>query len=201
MSAEKGQPWKIFLIAADGGTAKILLPNNVSEGDPVWSPDSAQLAFGTGIPTATKGSTIGIMDMRTGKVSTIPGSDGLFSPRWSPDGRYLAALSFDADSKKLLLYDFRSQKWIEWLSDPDGIGYPAWTSDSRYLQYSSGDPDRSIRRVKLGASRPETLFGWSDFRPFFSEFGSWSDNGPDDSRLFTRDASTQEIYALDVEWP
>jgi hypothetical protein len=38
-------------------------------------------------------------------------------------------------------------------------------------------------------------------RTFFSDFGPWSDNGPDDSRLFTRDASSQEIYALDVDFP
>jgi serine/threonine protein kinase/Tol biopolymer transport system component len=201
MSAEKGKPWKIFLIAAEGGTAKPMLPDSPSESDPVWSPDSAQLAFGTGIPSATKGSTIGIMEMKTGKESTVPGSNGLFSPRWSPDGRYLVALSFGTNSKKLLLYDFRSQKWIEWLSDPGGIGYPAWTSDGHYVEYWTNGPDRTIRRVRLGASRPETLFSWNGVRTFASEFGPWSDNGPDDSRLFTRDASTQEIYALDVDWP
>src|SRR5215469_15306031 len=201
MSAEKGKPWKILLIAADGGTAKPLLPDSPSESDPVWSPDSAQLAFGTGIPEATKSSTIAIMDMKSGKVSTVPGSDGLFSPRWSPDGRYLGALSFSANSKELLLYDFRSQKWIEWISDPGGINYPAWTSDSRYVEYTSGIADRTIRRVRLGASRPENVLSWKGLRPFSSEFGFWSDNGPDDSRLFTRDASTQEIFALDVDWP
>jgi len=201
MSAEKGKPWKILLIAADGGTAKPLLPDSPSESDPVWSPDGAQLAFGTGIPEATKSSTIAIMDMKSGKVSTVPGSDGLFSPRWSPDGRYLGALSFSANSKELLLYDFRSQKWIEWISDPGGINYPAWTSDSRYVEYTSGIADRTIRRVRLGASRPENVLSWKGLRPFSSEFGFWSDNGPDDSRLFTRDASTQEIFALDVDWP
>ena len=200
MSAENGKPWKIFLISVDGGTAKPLLPDNPSESDPTWSPDGARLAFSTGIPDSSKKSTIGIMDMRTRQVSTLPGSTGVFSPRWSPDGRCLAALSFEAISKKLLLYDFHSQKWAEWVTDGDGVGYPAWTADSRHVQYWSRT-DPSIRRVSVGDSHPETLFSLKGLRTFFSEFGPWSDNGPDDSRLFTRDASSQEIYALDVDFP
>jgi Tol biopolymer transport system component len=200
MSAKNGKPWKIFLISADGGTAKPLLPDNVSETDPTWSPDGARLAFSTGIPDSTKKSSIEVMDMSTRQVSTVPNSSGVFSPRWSPDGRYLAALSFEAMSKNLLLYDFNSQKWAEWATDADGIGYPAWTSDSHHVDYWTRT-DPSIRRVRLGDSHPEILFRLKGLRTFFSEIGPWSDNGPDDSRLFTRDASSQEIYALDVDFP
>jgi hypothetical protein len=32
-------------------------------------------------------------------------------------------------------------------------------------------------------------------------WGSWSGQAPDDSRLFVRDMSTQDIYALDVDFP
>jgi Tol biopolymer transport system component len=198
MSAENEKPWKIFLVSADGGTP--VLPDNASESDPTWSPDGARLAFSTGIPDSSKKSTIEIMDMSTRQVSTLPGSTGVFSPRWSPDGHYLAALSFETISKKLLLYDFHSQKWAEWVTDADGVGYPAWTADSRHVQYWTRT-DPSVRRVRLGDSHPETLFSFNGLRTFASEFGSWSDNAPDDSRLFTRDASSQEIYALDVDFP
>jgi hypothetical protein len=50
----------------------------------------------------------------------IPGSQDLFSPRWSPDGRYLAAMN--QQSTKLLLYDFKTQKWSDWTSEL--IGFP-----------------------------------------------------------------------------
>ena len=53
---------------------------------------------------------ISLLDLNTHQLSTIPGSSGLFSPRWSPDGRYLAALS--SDFKNLMLYDFHEQKWV-----------------------------------------------------------------------------------------
>jgi hypothetical protein len=38
-------------------------------------------------------------------------------------------------------------------------------------------------------------------RRYFGIWGSWSGQAPDDSRLFIRDASTQDIYALDVDFP
>jgi hypothetical protein len=36
--AENGQPWKMFLIAANGGTAKPLLPASPTESDLTCSP-------------------------------------------------------------------------------------------------------------------------------------------------------------------
>jgi hypothetical protein len=40
-----------------------------------------------------------MLDLKTGQ------------PRWSPDGRYLAAMP--ADSDKLLLFDFTTRKWAK----------------------------------------------------------------------------------------
>jgi hypothetical protein len=44
-----------------------------------------------------------------GGITQVPGSDGLFSPRWSSDGRYIAALSLD--QRWLLLYDVTTHAW------------------------------------------------------------------------------------------
>ena len=35
------------------------------------------------------------VDLATRKITDIPNSYGLWSPRWSPDGKYIAAPSFD----------------------------------------------------------------------------------------------------------
>ena len=34
------------------------------------------------------------MDLNSRQISTIPDSEGFYSPRWSPDGRYIAALQW-----------------------------------------------------------------------------------------------------------
>ncbi len=201
MSSFIGQPWKIFLISADGGSPKALVPGKSSEADPTWSADGSQLAFATGNPVADTDSHIAIMDMRTGRVSTVPGSSGKFSPRWSPDGRYIAALSFEQPSKKLFLYDVHSQKWTQWIADQGVISYPSWTTDSRYLQYSGFTAAPDVRRVKVGDTHAELLFNLKGFLPYSSQFGPWMATGPDNSVMTVRDASAQEIYALDVNFP
>jgi Tol biopolymer transport system component len=200
MSAQPGKPWKALLISAQGGTPEQLVSDNSAEVDPTWAPNGAQLAFGTCIYGASnpQGSEIKILNMRSRQVSTIPGSNGLCNPRWSPDGRYLLALDFTGfASTKILLFDFVTHKWSDWVIDPEGVNYPAWTPDSRYIEYVNS----ACRRVKLGDTHPEALFSLKGLKPYLTEFGSWSDNAPDNSRLFVRDASTPEIYAIDVDFP
>ncbi len=196
MAAALGKPWKACLISAQGGTPAQLSPGEGNDRDPSWSPDGSRITFAT--VNGTRSSNIVIMDMKTRQVSTVPGSDGRFSPRWSPNGRYLAALDFAPISKKLFLFDFSTGKWAEWASDEGGIGYPSWTADSQFIEYMN---PQKCRRVKVGSSRPEDVFEIGSFTPYFTDFGPWNDKAPDGSRMFTRDTSTQDIYALDLDLP
>jgi Tol biopolymer transport system component/predicted Ser/Thr protein kinase len=201
ISGQAGKPWKIFLVSAQAGSPEELLPENIAEIDATWSPDGTQLAFGRHSNTNTGTVNIQIVDMKTRQASTLPGSTGLFSPRWSPDGRYLAAVSVEG-SKKLMLYDFRSQKWSEWLTVANNVSYPSWSADSRYIYYDNLATDNpKCRRVKLGESHPEELFSLNSLRRYLGPWGTWGGMGPDDSRLFVRDVSTQDIYALVVDFP
>jgi Tol biopolymer transport system component len=200
ISAQAGKPWKIFLISAQGGSPQELLPENVGEIDATWSPDGAQLAFGRIAAMNTGTIDIQLVDMKTRHTSTVPGSTGFFGPRWSPDGRYLAAQT--VGSKKLMLYDFRSQGWSEWITDAANTNYPAWSSDSRYVYYDQFATENPYcRRAKVGNHNPEDLFSLKGVRRFEGTWGSWSGPAPDGSRLFVRDVSTQDIYALDVDFP
>src|SRR5260370_11114482 len=100
-------------------------------------------------------SEIRIMDLKTTQISTVSGSGGLFSPRWSPDGRYLAALDLEELSKTLRIFDFQTGKWSDWATEPVYVGYPAWTSDSRYVEYST---HTEVKQIKVVETHPETLF-------------------------------------------
>ncbi len=98
--------------------------------------------------------------------------------------------------KKLMLYDFRRQKWSDWLTETSNVDYPYWSADSRYVYFDNiitGDP--KCRRVRVGDGRAEDLFSLKGLRRYFGIWGSWSGQAPDDSRLFVRDVSTQDIYA------
>jgi eukaryotic-like serine/threonine-protein kinase len=196
------KPWKTFLISANGGPPQPLREGDNPESDPTWSADGTQVAFSTGFTSSSDKSEIEVVDITNHQASTVPGSDGLFSPRWSPDGRYLAALSFEYPAKKVFLYDIRTQKWTPWITDED-VGYISWTADSRYLQYvrnNSGDVESRVRRVPLGSSQPEDIFALKNLTRYDGTSGFWSDATPDGSRMFVRDASGRDVYAFDVDF-
>jgi Tol biopolymer transport system component len=197
---QSGRPWKIFLISAQGGTPQGLVAENETFSDPTWSPDGKRICFGGSPYTSASIKKIEVLDLRSKQVSTIPGSDNLYSPRWSPDGRYLAALS--ADSKKLLLYDFKTQKWTNWIDEPGAIGFPTWSRDGRYVYYDNTSTEKSaFLRAKVGQTRSEILIDLKDMRRYGKYGFAWSGLTPDDSALFVRDVSTDEIYSLELDLP
>ena len=201
ISAQAGKPWKIYLVSTQGGASEELLPENVGEVDATWSPDGSQLAFGRLSDLSAGTADIQLVDMKTRQATTFPGSKGLFSPRWSPDGRYLLAVSVEG-SKKLMLYDFRTKEWSEWFTETDNVDYPCWSADSRSVYYDNFvTQNPKCRRIKLGEHRAEDIIDLNGLRRYIGNWGSWSGEAPDDSRLFVRDVSTQEIYALDVNLP
>ena len=197
---QSGRPWKIFLISAQGGTPRDLLAGKETSSDPTWSPDGRKICFGRSPYTAAPTKKIDVLDLSSGQISTIPGSDNLYSPRWSPDGRHLAALS--ADSKKLLLYDFKTQRWTNWIDEPGAIGFPTWSRDGRYVYYDNTSTEKSaFLRVKVGQTHSQILIDLKDMRRYGKYGFAWSGLAPDDSALVVRDVSTDEIYSLDLELP
>jgi len=199
-AAEYGKPWKIFLVSAQGGAPQEFLPQDSSEMDATWSADGTQLAFGRLSNLGAENAQLYVVDVKTRKISPIPDSKGLYSPRWSPDGRYLSAVSVEA-SRKLVLYDFHSQKWSDWFAENDNFNYGQWSAKGQYFYWDNFGSNPKCRRIKLGEHRAEDLFSLNTLRRHFGLFGSWSGMAPDDSRLFVRDVSTQDIYSLDVDFP
>ena len=105
MARYPGQPWQLFLVNADGGNPERLMREDRNVADPSFSPDGKSITFG-GVPDLMgQGNTprsIEILELSSGRVSELPHSEGLFSPRWSPDGRYIAALALDQQKVMLV---------------------------------------------------------------------------------------------------
>ena len=74
------------------------------------------------------------MNLKTRVVTAIPGSSGLLSPRWSPDGRCLLAVR--SDTSDLKLYDLNLHTWQD-LTGPIRVAYPEWTPDSKCVVFST----------------------------------------------------------------
>ncbi len=182
---------KLYIVSNDGGAPRELLPGDTQEEwDPTWSADGTKIAFASGSTAAN--SSILIFDVKTNQVSTLSGSNGFFSPRWSPDGRYLIALPFASHS--LNLFDFATQKWQE-LSKVS-LGFPNWSKDGDYVYFLHAENDPSVQRIRIRDRKVERVADIKNFRQT-GYFNFWLGLSPDDSPLLLRDIGTKEIYALD----
>jgi len=136
--------------------------------------------------------------VRTGQVEDVPGSEGLFSPRSSPDGHYIVALS--SDSSKLLLYDIIKKTWSTLATSK--FAYENWSRDGKSL-YAEDYPEKidDVVRVHVPDGKIDRLFSLKDVPRGFDPWEFWVGLAPDDSILLMRDRSTQEIYSLEVNFP
>jgi DNA-binding winged helix-turn-helix (wHTH) protein/Tol biopolymer transport system component len=197
-SALSGKPAEIFVISRDGGVPQQPIPGDQQEeGIPTWSPDGKYLTFGR-LRYQPDKIDVSILDLQTGQIKTVPASKGLWSPRWSPHGRYLLALSANAlsfDSKGLLVFDFQTNRWKKLL---DGaIEEPVWSHDDQHIYFVGGTADdRVLYRIRVSNSKLERIMDLAGF-PYLS---TWLGLTPDDSPLMSRDVRQTEIYALDVHW-
>jgi Tol biopolymer transport system component/DNA-binding winged helix-turn-helix (wHTH) protein len=190
--------WRIYVISSAGGSAERLLPSEKSQLDVDWSPDGKSLIFGSALEP---NHPIYILDLKSRRVSTLPGSAGYFSPHWSPDGRYISGTT--VVSEKLMLFDTSTQKWTKPCDCT--VGYPMWSHDGKYLYFKYlPAPDKAHRIVRLRMSdrKIEDVAELSKVgRVTAGTWGDWFGLAPDESPLLARDISTQEIYALEMQWP
>jgi Tol biopolymer transport system component len=197
---QKGKTSKIFLVPAQGRVPREVLSENLGEVDATWSPDGKRVAFGR-IESISDVVTpsIEVVDLETGQSSPVPNSKGFFSPHWSPDGHFLVALS--TDSRTLMLYDWGTGKWSEWLKEPSQISFPRWAADSKSIVFDALYPDAGFRRIRIGETKSELFVETKDLKIFRGLWGGWTGLAPDGSPLLVRDISSEEIYALELQNP
>jgi Tol biopolymer transport system component/DNA-binding winged helix-turn-helix (wHTH) protein len=186
-----------YRVPSAGGTPQRLIPEDQGqEGDPGWSPDGHKVVFDTG--DVSPSHAIRVLDLDSHQVATLPGSSGLFSPRWSPDGRYIAALSVGSD-QLLRIFDFATQRW----SAPfhmSGLGFPVWSSDSQWIYFGarSDRGGRGIYRIRVKSGNVEQVVDLKDWHGA-GWYDTWLGLDPTDGPLLLRDIGSNDIYALTLE--
>jgi serine/threonine protein kinase/Tol biopolymer transport system component len=191
-----GKAKHIYIVSADGGAPKEVTKSDRAEIIPNWSRDGDSLFFSNGSTDMPK--AIYQLNLRTNQLTTLPGSEGKWFSRLSPDDNYIAALSTKGH---LMLFDMKAQKWSELTQNT--ADYPAWSHDGKYVYFSStaeGEP--AFYRVQIKDHKLERVASLKDVkRPTSGSFGDWTGLAPDDSPLALRDISTYEIYALEWQLP
>jgi Tol biopolymer transport system component len=194
--------WNIYLVSSEGGTPQRVFPSEQSQMDVNWSPNGNSLAFAS---VAVPNAPIFTIDLQSKRVSPLPGSIGLYSPHWSPDGKYIAAITTE-HPHKLMLFDFATQRWTQAFGSE--MGYEGWSRDGKCIYFQAyhnpaqdGVQSRIVR-FRLSDRKIENIVELRNVgRLTAGTITGWFGLAPDDSPLFARDISTSEIYALEMDWP
>ncbi len=198
MAEEPGMPWKLYLIDAEGGKPIPLLNEDLNEADPDWSPDGQSILFGR-LPSrmdSRQPKAIYLLNLQTRKVTEIPGSTGLFSPRLSPDGRFIAAIRLD--QRALLLFDRAQERWTTLATH--GVGDPAWSHDSRALYFQDFlEAGKPIYRIQVPAGQPEQVATIANLRPVAATDYRLIGLAPGDLPVVSAHTSTINLYGLDLD--
>ena len=200
--AQSDKPFSVYTISADGGSPERPIPGDRDTCDPTWSPDGESLLFGrfpANEPPGIGPLDLEIVDLRSHAVSKVPGSEELWSPRWSRDEHHM--LAFTRAGERLMVFNVKAQKWTEVARI--GVSYPEWSRGGDYIYFLGTPPagrQTSVSRVRISDHKLEQVVSLKDFRQSPS-WGGWAGLAPDDSPLLVRDSGTQDIYALDWEAP
>jgi Tol biopolymer transport system component len=133
------------------------------------------------------------VDLRTHELSEITGSEDMFCPVLSPDGRHLAAKHGPASSQ-VALYDLASGKW-NILTDITDYR-PAFSTDSKSVYFMSRSDELDVyslatREIKRVPSQGFLAVSGSTLE------GAWFlGTGPDGSPITVRDQRSTQLYAM-----
>jgi Tol biopolymer transport system component/DNA-binding winged helix-turn-helix (wHTH) protein len=185
---EPGKLLKAYVISVDGGTRSPLPDEPFSQSAPEWIPRTDALlysrAYGVEQP-----ANIALFRTEQGHTEKVAGSEGLYHPMWSPDGRHLAAM--EDSTSNLYLFDLHAGKRT--LLAPQ-IAWPTWSPDSRYLYYMR--QGQGIMRVPIAGGAAEKVLEV----PFRMISGYFS-FAPDGSLVMGREHGRYDVYLLTLSAP
>ena len=105
-----------------------------------------------------------------------------------------------------MLYDCQRSSWKKLDTQGlDSFGYITWSPDSSYVYFDIAvSKSNGFFRLRVNDQKLEKVADLKNIRRFsdlFSIGSSWSGLGPGETPILSRDISTQEIYAFDLQCP
>jgi len=191
----------IYLMSSAGGAPQQPLSAGLSGSWPDWLPDGHSISYSVETdagrsPAAEPG--IYLLNLDHGRSTLIPGSTGLTQGRWSPDGRFLAAVSEDTSVIKLL--DVRTHTWSE-VARGALISFPVWSADSVLYFQDILAPGEAVYRFQPGGAGPQRAYGLENILQAGVLRCGFSGFAPDGSLLVQVNRGGGDLYALTVSYP
>jgi len=201
VAQQVGMPWRIFVTAASGGVATEATSMDGNFTEPDWAPDGASLIATRDDAKNPAGPSEGIyrIDLAAHGAIKLPGSQGLRSPRLSPDGRRVIALT--SDQRHVMEFNTRTSAWSE-IAGGNLASDPHWSSDGESVYFqdllAEGQP---IYRLRLRDLHREIAFNFDEQLRADAMRCGLVGMTRDGRFIVTVDRSGADIYALDLNLP
>lgn len=186
---------KLYLISGDGGVPEKLIAGT-HDGDevaPSWSPDGKAIYFNYYPYPDQPLKGIQVLDLASRKISIMPGSQGLYVPLWSPDGRYLVAIG--QRPSRLMLYSADTKTWTELKRFDVEWGWYVWANDSKSLYVTLTQGENGLYSLGVPTGTWEKLSDLERIPPRDPLAGFVSVT-PEGQPAIMNDTSISQIYLL-----
>ncbi len=138
------------------------------------SPDGGQICFAMSsdsLPAVLVNNDLYIVPFSGGEAVRLTDAPGLeISPRYSPDGRYLAyhavaRAGYESDQRDLMIFDRETDRHINITADFDrSIGEFVWGPRAEFIYFSAIDRGFcKIYRIDIAKHKVEMLLGDADY--------------------------------------
>lgn len=197
----EGKPRNVFLVPVQGGMPKPVISAGRNFADPDWSPDGTRVVMSEELPGSAghSGSRLVIYNVTDQSIENLPNASDSILPRWSPDGRFIAAVH--GDSTAMRLFDTSTQTWST-LTEERNVSYPLWSADGAAIYFQDSLlPGQPVFRYGLKSKKIERVAS------FESELSSGIRRttlvalAPDDSPMMAFDRTYADIYGAHLDLP
>jgi Tol biopolymer transport system component len=164
-----------------------------------WRTDGRQIVLDVQDIESGGEPSIRLLDLESGKLTQLAGSERLLQPRWSADGRYIAALN--PAKKQVWLYDCQLQKWLV-LADANFPSALRWSpgGDALYFQ-DTDEVEQSVFRVPMAMREMERVPRFGDLLSFGATRCIFTGVSPDKSVYVSVDHGGVDAYSVDLKLP
>jgi Tol biopolymer transport system component len=125
----------IAIINKDGSNLKVLTDGKGNNGFPSWSPDGKKIVY-----RASTDSIKGllIVDVETGKITTLTSDSHDNFPSWSPNGDLIAFTSKRESNYDIYIIKPDASGLKRLTTDPGNDAHNVWSPDGKWIAFSSG---------------------------------------------------------------
>jgi Tol biopolymer transport system component/DNA-binding winged helix-turn-helix (wHTH) protein len=193
------QPRQIYLLSSDGGAMRPVLPKGWEGANADWSPDGYRIVVVMRNPKIHPHYALFTLEPTTAVWKELPDSKDFNEPRWSPDGRSIAAL--DSSNHHLVLFDVQKGKWAS-IASGGFLEAPYWSADSSSIYFQDQlDDQESIFRADVATQQIQLVLGFGEVLSVSAAHCFFSGLGSDGSIYVMLERGLTDIYALDLDLP